>query len=77
MSSLLDRSSGDLIPPDVAVDSQAVIDHVLTGRPLDAEIARRVADRAERIRQRLFQEHGLVDIAVPAIRELRGPLPES
>jgi adenosyl cobinamide kinase/adenosyl cobinamide phosphate guanylyltransferase len=77
MSSLLDRSSGDHIPPDEAADNQAVIDHVLTGRPLDAEIARRIEERAERIRQRIFQEHGLVDIGVPAIRELRGPLPES
>ncbi len=76
MSSLLDTSSGDLFPPDVAADNQAVIDHVMTGRPLDAEILRRVQQRAEQIRQRIFREHGLVDIGVPAIRELRGPLPE-
>jgi hypothetical protein len=48
----------------------------MTGRPLDAEILRRVQQRAEQIRQRIFREHGLVDIGVPAIRELRGPLPE-
>jgi hypothetical protein len=76
MSSLLDTSSGDLIPPDVAADNQAVIDHAMTGRPLDQEILRRVQQRAEQIRQRVFLEHGLVDIGVPAIRELRGPLPE-
>jgi hypothetical protein len=77
MSSLLDTISGDLIPPDVMADADAVIEHVLTGRPLDAEIARRVEERAEQIRQRILHEHGLVDIGVPAIRELRGPLPES
>ncbi len=76
MSSLLGTSSGDMIPPDVAADNQAVIDHVMTGRPLDPEVLRRVQERAEEIRQRIFREHGLVDIGVPAIRELRGPLPE-
>ncbi len=65
-----------MIPPDVAADNQAVIDHVMTGRPLDPEVLRRVQERAEEIRQRIFREHGLVDIGVPAIRELRGPLPE-
>ena len=65
-----------MIPPDVAADNQAVIDHVMTGRPLDPEVLRRVQECAEEIRQRIFREHGLVDIGVPAIRELRGPLPE-
>jgi hypothetical protein len=43
----------------------------LTGKPLDPEIARRVHERARAIRDRVFRVHGLVDIAVPAIRELR------
>ena len=64
------------VDPDVAADAEAVIDSLETGKPLPAEIATRIRARAEKITQRVYREHGLVDIAVPAIRELRGELPE-
>jgi hypothetical protein len=47
----------------------------LTGTPIDPAVAQRVLERSRLIREEVFLEHGLVDIAVPAIRELRGPLP--
>jgi hypothetical protein len=50
-------------------------DSFVTGKPLDPDVARRVHERAQKIRARVFHTHGLVDIGVPAIRELRGPLP--
>jgi hypothetical protein len=56
-------------------DEEAVIASFLTGKPLDPEIARRIHERAKAIRDRVYREHGLVDIGVPAIRELRGELP--
>jgi len=56
-------------------DTQAVIEHALTGKPLDPEIARRIRAEGEKVRQDIFRKHGVVDIAVPAIRELRGELP--
>lgn len=62
--------------PSVHADEQAVMDHYLTGKSLDAEVARRVHERAQRIREETYRKHGLVDIAVPAIRELRGELPQ-
>jgi hypothetical protein len=62
--------------PDVEADLKAVLDHVITGKPLDPEVARRVRERGDRLRQEIFEKHGLVDIAVPAIRELRGELPQ-
>ena len=61
--------------PTVESDEQAVIASFLTGKPLDPAAARRVHERAQAIRARVFEEHGLVDIGVPAIRELRGELP--
>jgi hypothetical protein len=61
--------------PSVEADEQAVIASFLTGQPLDPEVARRVHERAQAIRVRVFHEHGLLDIGVPAIRELRGELP--
>ncbi len=60
---------------DLKSDEEAVIASFLTGKPLDPEVARRVHERAQSIRDRVFRKHGLVDIGVPAIRELRGELP--
>jgi len=56
-------------------DTQAVLDHFATGTPLDPEVAKRVRERGRKIREEVYQKHGLLDIGVPAIRELRGELP--
>lgn len=56
-------------------DEQTVMATLLTGKPVPPEVAERVHERAKRIRERTFLKHGLLDIAVPAIRELRGELP--
>lgn len=40
-------------------------------RVTDPELIERVHREAMRIRRRVFEEHGLLDVAVPAIRELR------
>ena len=37
---------------------------------------RRAAERMDRMREETSRQHGLLDIGVPAIRELRGDLPE-
>ncbi|OAI54784.1 hypothetical protein AYO44_14230 [Planctomycetaceae bacterium SCGC AG-212-F19] len=63
------------IPPELAADTQAVLERVMTGKPLSPEAARRIHERAEKIREAIYQKHGLLDIGVPAIRELRGDLP--
>jgi hypothetical protein len=44
-------------------------------RKIDPNVAYRVQKRSRLIREEVFRKHGLVDIVVPAIRELRGPLP--
>jgi hypothetical protein len=65
-----------LADPKLHDDEEAVMAHFLTGKPLDPDVARRVHGRAQRIRAEILRQHGLVNIAVPAIRELRGELPE-
>ena len=65
-----------LIPPDVMADMQAVADAVAARRPVDPEVARRVREQAQAITEELRQKYGELDIGVPAIRELRGELPE-
>ena len=61
--------------PIIKADEEAVMASLITGKPLDPEVVRRVHARAQQIRERVFRTHGLVDIGVPAIRELRGELP--
>jgi hypothetical protein len=60
----------------IEAETQAVLDHFATGKPLDPEIARRVRARGQKIREEIYQQHGILDIGVPAIRELRGELPK-
>jgi hypothetical protein len=65
------------IPPDILADAQLVADCAAAGQPVPPEVARRVHERAERIRQEVLAKHGILNIGVPAVRELRGELPES
>jgi hypothetical protein len=60
-----------VLPPEVIADGEALIESMTTGQSLDPEIARRIRERAEAITRRVHERHGLLDIAVPAIRELR------
>ena len=62
---------------ELDADTEAIIEHAMTGKPLDPSIARRVRAEGEKLRREIFAKHGLVDIAVPAIRELRGELPDA
>ncbi len=58
-------------PTELDADTQAVIEKLTKGTPLDRETYRRVREEADRVRDDIFRKYGLVDIAVPAIRELR------
>ena len=60
----------ELIPVDSA-DADAVVEHALTGAPLDPEVARRVRERSERATDELRKKHGTVDLAVDLIRAAR------
>jgi hypothetical protein len=71
------KSDSNGIPSDVIADVQAVADHLAAGKPLDPEVVRRIRQRSARIQAKIRRTHGLLDIAVPAIREIRGELPES
>jgi hypothetical protein len=71
LNSLTDKSRD----PSVQADEEAVMQAFLNGAPVDADVAHRVQERSRLIREEVFRKHGLVDIAVPAIRALRGPLP--
>jgi hypothetical protein len=59
------------ISPEMVADAEAAVEAVMTGKTLDPAVSRRIQERAAKIREKVFQKHGLLDIGVPAIRELR------
>lgn len=64
------------IPADVMADAQLVAECVAAGKPVPPDVARRIQDRSERIRQEVLAKHGVLNVGVPAIREFRGELPQ-
>ncbi len=52
-------------------DKDALLEHLTTGKPLDAEARRRILERGERISKELRQVYGEMNIAVDLIREIR------
>jgi hypothetical protein len=63
------------IPPEVLADAEAVALAVSEGRKVDPDVARRVQERAAKARQEILATHGVQNIGVDIIRELRGELP--
>ena len=59
------------IPPELEADTRAILEKLATGKPLDPETYQRIREGADRIRDEVYRRHGLLDIGVPAIRELR------
>jgi hypothetical protein len=55
----------------IQADEVAVTEHLLTGKPLDPEIYRRVRARAEQITAELRQRYGDMNLAVDLIRDIR------
>jgi hypothetical protein len=58
------------IPSDVLADMERATELAISGKK-DPEFERRVQAEAKKIREEIFKKHGLLDIGVPAIRELR------
>ena len=70
--------ANDLAPnAQSRADEDAVMAAFVSGVPVDPEVARRVHERAMRIRDEIRRQYGVVDVGVPAIREFRGELPDS
>jgi hypothetical protein len=59
------------IPPELMAKLQEAADRAAAGIR-DPDARRAAYARMDQIREEIFREHGLLDIGVPAIRELRG-----
>ena len=64
------------VSPEIRAESQAVVEHLQTGKPMDQVMSRRITERAETIRHQIRKEEGVQNLVVEIIRELRGPLDE-
>jgi len=65
------------LTPEEREERQAILDKLLYGRPVPPEVERRIRERAAKITEEIQQKHGLLDVAVPAIRALRDGLPDA
>jgi hypothetical protein len=57
--------------PQFAMDSDAVLDHGLSRKPLEPEVYRRVWNRLVRITDEIRRELGVLNIAEGPVRETR------
>lgn len=64
------------IPPDIRADAQIVADCAAAGQPVPPEVPRRVQERSAHARRQLLATHGVQNVGVQIIRELRGELPQ-
>lgn len=56
---------------EIQADLKAVLASLGDGKPLDPETMQRIRERAERITEEIRQEHGILNLAVELIREIR------
>jgi hypothetical protein len=58
------------IPPQIMAELQAAADRAAKGTR-DPETMARACERMDRLREEIRRQHGVLDIGVSAIRELR------
>ena len=63
------------ITPELEAEFEEAVRQAMSAKR-DPEAMRRAAERMDRMREETYRQYGLLDIGVPAIRELRGELPE-
>jgi len=62
--------------PDDRDDVDEIAECLGAGRPIPPDLARRVQECAEQIRKANLASHGVQDVGVQIIREIRGELPQ-
>jgi len=63
--------SKNLIPPEALASLQKAAEFAVAGKPADPAFVQQIAIEAEKIREEVKRKHGILDIGVSAIRELR------
>ncbi|MBI1899991.1 MAG: hypothetical protein HYS13_02605 [Planctomycetia bacterium] len=63
--------STDVEQSEALADLEALCSSLAAGRPVDPDLAKRIRERSERIREEIRRKHGVLDVAVQLIREAR------
>jgi hypothetical protein len=58
------------LPPEIMAEMEEAARRAMSG-VRDPEVMRRACERMDRISEEVRQKYGILDIGVPAIRELR------
>ncbi len=69
-SSMATTETNSLIPPQIMAELQAAADRAAKGIS-DVEARSKACERMDHLREEIRRTHGILDIGVPAIRELR------
>ncbi len=64
------------LSPEIVADMERAVKLAMS-EVRDPEAMRLACERMDRMREEIRQKHGVLDIGVPAIRELRGELPDA
>ena len=72
---MIHHENKSAITAELEAEFQAAVRQAMSSKR-DPEVMRRASERIDRLREETYCQHGLLDIGVPAIRELRGELPE-
>lgn len=70
MTQIMTATESHEIPPDVKAAMEEAVRYALTGKA-DPATLRRIREEADRVREEVLRKHGVLNIGVPAIRELR------
>jgi hypothetical protein len=73
--STIHHENKSAIIPELEAEFEAAARQAMSSKR-DPGAMRRAAERMDRMREDVYREHGLLDIGVPATRELRPELPE-
>jgi hypothetical protein len=66
----MDAAEPNLVPPQIMAELQAAADRAAKGLR-DPGIMAKACERMDQLREEIRRKHGILDIGVPAIRELR------
>jgi hypothetical protein len=66
-----DLPAGEILPLEKDPDTKAIIDKLMTGKPLEPDTERRIRAEGERARKEYEKRNGITDIAAELIREAR------
>ena len=69
-SSVMSTVQSNAIPPELLAEMEVAAKAAMSN-VRDPELMRQACERMDRMREEIFKEHGILDIGVPAIRELR------